>query len=468
MSTQEVCQEILRSVAAARANPRAVASRIRQRLAYYDGKQFSPPAVDGSSPSKKVTKEGTAAVLDAVNFLEQQAALPGFSVENIVGLALCGDDHVEDVGAEGVASHVGSDGCGCWDRMARYGRWDGACGECLWYGRVGPHLNGETIVDDLIVDDGVPSRGHRLAIFDERYNVAGVALGLHKTYGNMVAIELAGTYCNDDEAIKARVKAGAPQLNKVKGVRAGEQRTQWKLGKCKGCSLDIEGGRVVEAAGGKWHSECFCCTQCQESLLGVKQKKEENGRIFCQACWVELYAPTCCVCTQKISGERVKKGDTYRHPTCRSSPPAAFKSHPPGSRLQGVSQMRTQLPPATPPVAGVAEVRRTTRSPPRTPCCAPAASASPRLLNQVKGVRAGELASTNRTERIVAKYSVTKKGGEKRGATVRGATVRGGRGAEVKVARKKPAKVPKPCFAGAAQSLNSMAMGYGELLMVAQ
>jgi len=51
---------------------------------------------------------------------------------------------------------------------------------------------------------------------------------------------------------------------------------------------------------------------------------------------------------------------------------------------------------------------------------------------------------------------------------VRGATVRGGRGAEVKVARKKPAKVPKPCFAGAAQSLNSMAMGYGELLMVAQ
>merc|ERR1712230_127153 len=152
----------------------------------------------------------------------------------------------------------------------------------------------------------------------------------------------------------------------------------------------------------------------------------------------------------------------------RHIPPSNLPKLAPGSRLQGVSQMRTQLPPATPPVAGVVEVRRTTRSPARTPCCAPAASASPRLLNKEKGVRAGELASTNRTERIVAKYSVTKKGGEKRGATVRGATVRGGRGAEVKVARKKPTKVPKPCFAGATQSLNSMAMGYGELLMVAQ
>jgi len=41
---------------------------------------------------------------------------------------------------------------------------------------------------------------------------------------------------------------------------------------------------------------------------GVKQKKEEDGRVFCQPCWVELYAKTCFVCKQKIEGSAVRKG----------------------------------------------------------------------------------------------------------------------------------------------------------------
>ena len=41
------------------------------------------------------------------------------------------------------------------------------------------------------VDDGVPSRGHRLAVFDDGYNMAGVAVGAHAVFGNMVAIEFA-------------------------------------------------------------------------------------------------------------------------------------------------------------------------------------------------------------------------------------------------------------------------------------
>ena len=38
------------------------------------------------------------------------------------------------------------------DRATRYGKWKGAVGECLWYGRA---TTGAMVVEDLIVDDGV-------------------------------------------------------------------------------------------------------------------------------------------------------------------------------------------------------------------------------------------------------------------------------------------------------------------------
>eukprot|EP01052_Picozoa_sp_SAG31_P040244 SAG31_NODE_5783_length_2328_cov_3.748543_2_plen_61_part_00 len=58
-------------------------------------------------------------------------------------------------------------------------------------------MTGESLVDDLIVDDGVPSRGHRLAVFDERYNLAGVAVASHAVFSHMAAIEFANDYADD-------------------------------------------------------------------------------------------------------------------------------------------------------------------------------------------------------------------------------------------------------------------------------
>jgi len=187
-------------------------------------------------------------------------------------------------------------------------------------------VTGASIVEDLIVDDGVASRGHRLAIFDERFHLAGCAIGNHKVYGNMVAIEFAGVWHPDETKIKARLRSGPPSLALDKNARKGEKKTAWNIGKCAGCGGDIQGGQVVEAGGKKYHKECFCCTQCSEPLAGVKQKKEEDGRVFCQPCWVELYAKTCFVCKQKIEGSAVRKGNTYRHPDCK--PPAVKKSAP--------------------------------------------------------------------------------------------------------------------------------------------
>jgi len=182
------------------------------------------------------------------------------------------------------------------------------------------HVTGQSIIDDLICDDGVPNRGHRLCIYDERYNVVGVAVYRHRVFGHCLAIEFAGHFEDAaEERLVERQAAGPLKVSKSHDARAGEKRTQWQLGKCRGCSLDIEGGKVVETDLGKWHASCFCCTQCALPLVGVKQKKEQDGRIFCVECWGEIYAPTCFVCNQKIIGDRIRKGELYRHPGCKSA-----------------------------------------------------------------------------------------------------------------------------------------------------
>lgn len=454
----DICKEVLAALAGARADPKATAIRIGGRLCGFDGKHYLAPMRSKTSQQAplKVTKEGAAALHDALEFLSHQPALPGFSVEPELGLQLSAEDHALDVGGEGVASHTGSDGTSCWHRSARYGQWEGQCGECLWYGRVGPWVDGESIIDDLIIDDGVASRGHRLALFDERYNVAGVSVAAHETYGNIVAIELATCYVNDEDSIARRLKAGPPKLERVEGARAGEERTQWKIGKCKGCNMQIEGGQVVEAAGGKWHAQCFSCAHCQTSLVGAKQKKEEQGRIFCQSCWVELYAPTCFVCQCKIEGDRIKKGETYRHPTCRSSPPPAVLKPKPPMSTGAKSRARVPTAGSTVRMPTAGSNLTPVKAPPRTPC---------RKSRECPRMVVSEVTSTKRADRMVAKYGVGKH--EVSGVSVGSVSVGKSVGVNARcapiAATKRATQAKKASFTSAASSLNSMAFGYGDL-----
>jgi hypothetical protein len=147
------------------------------------------------------------------------------------GLRLAGLDHVLDVGVEGVASHRGTDDSSSTDRNGRYGAWGGATGECLWYGNLANGATGASIVDDLVVDDGVRSRGHRLCVYDARWTVAAVAAGPHATYANMVAVEFAATFENDDAGVEARLRNPPPP--RVRGAAAARGGTCWDLGACQ-------------------------------------------------------------------------------------------------------------------------------------------------------------------------------------------------------------------------------------------
>lgn len=155
-----------------------------------------------------------------------------------------------------------------------------------------------------------------MTIFHPAFSVAGVCVGAHRTFGHIVAIEFAAAFAADAAGVARRLESGPPPASEETAA-ARASGSQWDLGSCRGCTAAIEGGRVVEVAAlGKWHEQCFACASCGTSLVGVKDKKTEKARVFCAACWLRLYALACAVCGEKIGGDRVGNGASFRHPSC--------------------------------------------------------------------------------------------------------------------------------------------------------
>ena len=134
------------------------------------------------------TNEGVKAVDEAIAFLKKAEPLPAFELSR--GMSLAALDHVKLQGKTGKTGHKGADGSKPDQRLNRYGKWYKSMGENIAYGDHTPH----DVVLDLIIDDGVPGRGHRTNIFNPDYTKVGVAYGPHTKYGSMCVITFAGDY----------------------------------------------------------------------------------------------------------------------------------------------------------------------------------------------------------------------------------------------------------------------------------
>mmetsp|Transcript_111782 Transcript_111782/g.193779 ORF Transcript_111782/g.193779 Transcript_111782/m.193779 type:complete len:435 (-) Transcript_111782:45-1349(-) len=301
--------EVLQELSRARRHPAAVKESVRARLSHIRGKDYFPP--DRGGKTAVVMKEGAAAVHDAIAYLDRRSALPAISDIQTQGLVLSAEDHLHDLGTRGAVGHQGANGSSSSTRMSRYGEWRGKCGECLWFGRAG--TTARQIIEDLIIDDGVASRGHRLGVYDPAYQVAGVRIGPHKTFGMCCVINFAGDFEDDFEKLAARAASGPPE------VGAGPKvQTQWRdLGQCAGCQKTIHGGGVIEALGQKWHRDCFKCqaTGCAKSLVGVPYQ-EHCRKPFCKDCYFESFGVTCHGCGNKIHGGVMKAMGKNWHREC--------------------------------------------------------------------------------------------------------------------------------------------------------
>jgi uncharacterized protein YkwD len=134
------------------------------------------------------TQEGTPAIDEAIRAL--QKIRPVSTLKLSRGLTLAARDHVRDQGKRGITGHHGRDGSTPFQRMERYGKWEKIAGENIAYG---PDT-AQAVVRDLIIDDGVPDRGHRTNMFQPQYRMTGVACGYHQRYRVMCSIEYAGGY----------------------------------------------------------------------------------------------------------------------------------------------------------------------------------------------------------------------------------------------------------------------------------
>jgi uncharacterized protein YkwD len=176
-------KQILQEINLARDNPAEYASLLSELKQYYEGKLLKKP---GKIPL--VTQEGVDAVDEALDFLRSAHRLPPLSPSR--GMSRGAKDHVKDAGPKGLIGHQGSDGSDAGERVNRYGAWETQVGENIAYGLD----DARDIVMGLIIDDGVPERGHRKNLFNPNYHVAGVACGPHAIYHTMCVIAFAGGY----------------------------------------------------------------------------------------------------------------------------------------------------------------------------------------------------------------------------------------------------------------------------------
>ena len=179
VSTVVVRGDIVAELNAARTDPAGYAARARVLRALFRGDRIERPG-----ETAVVTREGPAAVDEAIAFLERQAPLPSLRESPALDRAAAG--HAGDQARSGGVAHVGGDGSSPSERMRRHGRWS-ATGEAIAYGS----RRAEDVILQLIVDDGVPDRGHRRILFNPVYELIGVACAPHPVWREACVLDFA-------------------------------------------------------------------------------------------------------------------------------------------------------------------------------------------------------------------------------------------------------------------------------------
>lgn len=181
---EDLGEQVLEEINQARAKPLHYADYIREWRKHFKGKFYQLP---GTSFLRQ-TREGIAALNEAIEFLNWQKPLP--PLDWSPGLAAAAAELIREQGKTGATGHEGRQSGGMTERIKRHGTWEGQIGENIAYVPNEPRL----LVMQLIVDDGVPDRGHRKNLFNPHFKEAGVACGPHTRFGTMCVADFSASF----------------------------------------------------------------------------------------------------------------------------------------------------------------------------------------------------------------------------------------------------------------------------------
>lgn len=150
---------------------------------YFKGLEFHYPG----SEVIILTREGVRPVRELYNELRKAKPLP--LIVPSEKLSRAARSHARYQSRTGELGHDGQGGMRA--RIEREGTWQRLIGENIAYGSSSSH----DAILGLMIDDGVPNRGHRINILTEAFRVAGVAHAPHPTFeGGVFVIKYAGGF----------------------------------------------------------------------------------------------------------------------------------------------------------------------------------------------------------------------------------------------------------------------------------
>jgi hypothetical protein len=173
--------EVIREINKVRTNPKGYANYLKQERAYYHGMLIRRP---GRLPVR--TREGRHALEACIAALEQAtpvaALLPDECLSRSARLLA-----IEQAGS-GAMGHVCADGRTLKDRILQF------CGDR--YSQMAENIsyNGRdarSIVIRFLIDDGIPSRGHRINLMNPSCTHCGAAMASHPVHRNVCVIDFA-------------------------------------------------------------------------------------------------------------------------------------------------------------------------------------------------------------------------------------------------------------------------------------
>ncbi|KQU62296.1 hypothetical protein ASG67_04150 [Sphingomonas sp. Leaf339] len=174
-------RDVLDALNSVRADPISYADWLLRAAQSYQGVYYRER--DGT---EHATFEGAAAAEAAATAIGSMRPMPLLTPDPI--LAAAARDHGIAQGAAGSIGHASAAGPSPGARARQHGG-DIYVVEAISYGMHGA----DDVVRQLMVDDGVPGRGHRKLLMASFYRYAGIWCGSHTTRGSVCVINLAET-----------------------------------------------------------------------------------------------------------------------------------------------------------------------------------------------------------------------------------------------------------------------------------